>query len=123
MDVAGTDSGNPAARTALRPTFTACSPTCITQPMMTSSTMAGSRPLRSTSALSGSAARSTACHPRSLPLRLPPGVRTASTITAVVIGGSPFKTDRVVKNLYWRSYRESLRGATPRGYVGFGPQA
>ena len=51
--------------------------------MTTSSTRAGSRSLRSTSALSGAAARSTACQPDSLPLRRPTGVRTASTITAL----------------------------------------
>ena len=52
---------------------------------MTSSTRAGSRSLRSCSAFSASEARSTACQLRSLPLRLPPAVRTASTITAVVM--------------------------------------
>ena len=45
----------------------------------------GSRSLRSTRALRVSAARSTGCQPDSLPLRLPPAVRTASTITAVVM--------------------------------------
>src|SRR5674476_543005 len=43
MVVAGTDSGQPAASTALRPTLNACSPTWETQPMMTSSTSEGSR--------------------------------------------------------------------------------
>ena len=33
MVVAGTDSGYPAARTALRPTLSDCSPTCMTQPI------------------------------------------------------------------------------------------
>ena len=32
--VAGTDSGQPAASTALRPMLSDCSPTCITQPMI-----------------------------------------------------------------------------------------
>ncbi len=36
--VPGTDSGQPAASTALRPTFHDCSPTCETQPHTTSST-------------------------------------------------------------------------------------
>ena len=36
--VPGTLSGKPAARTALRPTFRACSPAWITHPTMTSST-------------------------------------------------------------------------------------
>ena len=79
----GTVSGHPAASTALRAMLAACSPTCITQPSTTSSTTAGSRSLRSRTALSSSAARSTGCHSRSLPLRLPSGVLTASTITAV----------------------------------------
>ncbi len=39
--VAGTDSGQPAASTALRPMLSDCSPTCITQPMITSSTSRG----------------------------------------------------------------------------------
>ena len=65
MVVEGTDSGNPADSTALRPMFSDWAPTCMTQPMMTSSTRAGSRPLRSTSALRVSAARSTGCQPES----------------------------------------------------------
>ena len=81
--VPGTVSGKPAASAALRPMFMACSPTVMVQPMTTSSTRAGSRSLRSTSALSGAAARSTGCQPESLPLRRPTGVRSASTITAV----------------------------------------
>ena len=83
--VAGTDSGQPAASTALRPMLSDCSPTCMTQPVMTSSTRDGSRSLRAWRAFKGSAARSTACQLRNLPLRLPPAVRTASTITAVVM--------------------------------------
>ena len=50
IDVPGTVSGNPAASAALRPMLSAWSPTCMTQPMITSSTSAGSRSLRSTSA-------------------------------------------------------------------------
>ena len=83
--VPGTVSGQPAASTALRATLIACSPTCMTQPRITSSTHAGSTPLRSTRAFSVSAARSTGCQSRSWPLRLPSGVRTASMITAVVM--------------------------------------
>jgi len=48
--------------------------------MMTSSTNAGSRLLRLAMAFRASAARSTGCQFFSFPLRLPPGVRTASTI-------------------------------------------
>ena len=55
------DSGKPAASAALRPMLMPCSPTCMTQPMITSSTSAGSRSLRSTSARSTCAARSTGC--------------------------------------------------------------
>ena len=58
---AGTVLGQAGAKPALRPMLSDCSPTCMTQPMMTSSTSAGSRSLRSTSALSVSAARSTGC--------------------------------------------------------------
>src|SRR5215207_5063171 len=57
------------------------SPTCETHPHTTSSTMSGSTPARSISALSTIADRSAACMSDSPPLRLPTGVRTASTIT------------------------------------------
>src|ERR1700760_4569254 len=57
------------------------SPTCETHPHTTSSTMSGSIPARSASALSTIADRSAACISDSPPLRLPTGVRTASTIT------------------------------------------
>src|ERR1700729_4298776 len=89
MVVAGTDSGQPAAGTALRPMLRDFSETCMTQPMITSSIRAGSSWLRSATARRASEARSTACQLRSFPLRLPPGVRTASTITAVVMVSPP----------------------------------
>ena len=76
-------SGQPAASTALRATFAACSPTCITQPITTSSTVAGSMPVRSISAFNVSAARSTGCQSLSRPFRRPSGVRMTSTMTAV----------------------------------------
>ena len=60
--VPGTSSGQPAARTALRAMLTPCFPTCMTQPMTTSSTMPGSMPVRVTTTLSVSAARSTGCN-------------------------------------------------------------
>src|SRR5579875_2618783 len=85
MVVPGTDSGKPAARTAFLATLRDWAPTCITQPRMTSSTRAGSRSLRAARALSVSAARSTGCQPERTPLRLPPAVRTASTMTALGI--------------------------------------
>ena len=68
------------ASTALRPTCIACSPPWLTQPMMTSSIALPSIPVRSTSASSVRAARSTGWTPASLPPRRPPAVRTASTI-------------------------------------------
>src|SRR4051794_39274727 len=59
-----------------------CSPTCMTQPQITSSTRAGSTPVRSTIACSTRADRSAEWMPARPPLRLPTGVRTASTMTA-----------------------------------------
>src|SRR5690606_17678288 len=82
MVTPGTDSGKPAASSALRAMLKPCSPTWLTAPMMTSSTMPGSRSFRSTRARSGMAARSTAWMSLKTPLRRPIGVRTASTITA-----------------------------------------
>jgi hypothetical protein len=46
--------GQPRGSTALRPKAEACSPACITQPMITSSIAAGSIPVRSTRAFSTS---------------------------------------------------------------------
>ena len=81
-DVPGTDSGRPDASTALRATFVDCSPTWLTQPRITSSTSAGSAPVRATSASMTCAARSTGCHPERRPPRRPPAVRTAATMKA-----------------------------------------
>ncbi len=44
-----TVSGQPATIGAIRPMFQPCSPICVTQPIWTSATSAGSRPMRSTS--------------------------------------------------------------------------
>jgi hypothetical protein len=64
MEVPGTDSGSKRdASTALRATLVDCSPTWLTQPSSTSSTAAGSMPVRSTSASSTSAARSAGMPP------------------------------------------------------------
>src|SRR6202163_500587 len=63
IEVPGTLSGSFEAITALRATLLDCSPACITQPMITSSTCEGSAPERSTSASSTEAARSTGCQP------------------------------------------------------------
>jgi hypothetical protein len=79
MLVPGTDSGRLDASTALRATLLDCSPTWPTQPMKTSSTQAGSAPVRATSASSTWAARSTGCQPDRRPPRRPPAVRRAAT--------------------------------------------
>src|SRR5206468_903999 len=55
--------------------------TCDTHPHTTSSMTFGSMPARCTSSLSTTADRSAACMADRPPLRLPTGVRTASTMT------------------------------------------
>src|SRR5690625_288308 len=80
--VPGIVSGQPAASTAKRPMLLDWSPTCETQPQITSSITAGSTPVRSISAPSTTADRSAACICANPPPRLPTGVRTASMITA-----------------------------------------
>jgi hypothetical protein len=80
MLVPGTDSGRLDASTALRAMLVACSPTWLTQPRITSSTAAGSMPLRATSASITCAARSAGCQPASLPPRRPPAVRAVATM-------------------------------------------
>src|SRR5689334_14199076 len=82
----GTDSGQPAVSTAVRAMSRACSPACMTQPQMTSSTISGSIPARSARPLSTWADSSAGCTPDRPPLRFPIGERTASTITASAIG-------------------------------------
>ena len=89
MVTPGTDSGQPAASTALRAMSKVCSPTWPTQPQITSSTSSGSTPARSARALSTCADRSTGCTPDSAPFRFPTGVRTAATITASLIAPPP----------------------------------
>ena len=78
--VAGTLSGSLEARTALRATLVDCSPTCMTQPMTTSSMAAGSIDVRSTRSFSTTAARSVGCQSFSLPPLRPPAVRPAATM-------------------------------------------
>ncbi len=80
--VAHTVSGQPATRTAPRPTFSACSPTCVTQPICTSSISPGSRSTRPTRPFSTCAASSSARISESEPFRRPIGERTASTTYA-----------------------------------------
>src|SRR5690606_41475914 len=79
---AGTVTGHPAANTALREPIPAWSPTWLTQPHWTSSIVAGSKPVRSASAVSTWADRLTGWISDSAPPRRPMGERTASTITA-----------------------------------------
>ncbi len=81
-DVAGTCHGSPAAIHALRVTFVPCSPDCVTQPPTTSSIVAGSTSLRSSSVFSVKPSRSVGCQPASAPLRFPIALRTVSTMTA-----------------------------------------
>ena len=80
--VAQTVSGHPAISEATRPTFSACSPTCETQPIWMSSTAPGSMSTRSTSDVSTCAASSSARTEARVPFRFPIGLRTASMITA-----------------------------------------
>ena len=82
MEVPGTDSGKREANTALRATFVDCSPTWLTQPMNTSSTSAGSAPVRSSKSFKTWAAKSTGCQPDKRPPLLPPAVRVAATMNA-----------------------------------------
>src|SRR5215203_3257401 len=77
-----TVSGQPATSGAIRPMFQPCSPICVTQPICTSSTSAGSRWFRSTSPFSTCAASSSPRIFDSIPSRFPIGLRTASTMSA-----------------------------------------
>src|SRR5699024_1175158 len=77
-----TVSGQPADSAAVRAMSPACSPPCVTQPQITSSTTDGSTPARSTSPFNTVADRSAGWTPARHPLRLPTALRTASTITA-----------------------------------------
>jgi hypothetical protein len=80
MVTPGTSSGKPAASQQVRAMSPACGPRASTQPNTTSSTAAGSTPVRSTSARRTWAPRSAGCTLASPPPRLPTGVRTASTM-------------------------------------------
>src|SRR5450830_323998 len=71
IEVPGTDSGRRDASTALRATLVDCSPTWLTQPRNTSSTSAGSMPVRSSTAWMTWAASSTGCQPARRPPRRP----------------------------------------------------
>ena len=80
--VAETSTGQPAASTAIRPTFHPCSPICVTQPICTSSISAGSRSCGAISPFSTCAARSSPRNAESVPRLRPIGERTASTMNA-----------------------------------------
>ncbi len=80
-----TVSGQPATIGAIRPMFQPCSPICVTQPICTSSTSAGSRSWRPTRPFSTCAASSSPRVPESDPFRLPIGLRTASTMSASLL--------------------------------------
>src|SRR5438309_4049487 len=116
-----TDSGKPAARAALRAMFRPCSPVCMTQPMITSSTSSGSRSLRCTRALSVSAARSTGCQSFSFPLRFPPAVRMASTMTAVPMVRAPSRVSGRTRPVGQDSSTRVQRCATARRVRSFRP--
>src|SRR3954451_1805052 len=82
MVTPGTWSGSPATSQAVRATSPACEPIVSQQPRITSSTSAGSMPVRSTRALIECAARSAEWTAARAPPRLPTGVQTASTTNA-----------------------------------------
>src|SRR5215831_6325513 len=92
----GTASGRPAASHAVRAMSPACGPIVSTQPNTTSSTAAGSAPVRASSAAMTCAPRSAGCAPASPPPRRPTGVRTASTrnasATTTPLGPAPTAT-------------------------------
>ena len=107
--VAATVSGQPATSTATRPTLSACSPICVTQPICTSSTCAGASPTLPISPLRTSAARSSARTVASVPLRRPMAERTASTISASVTPG-PYPTGRERSRACGRRDRSARQG-------------
>src|SRR6267378_4144218 len=78
----GTATGSPASNSAMRATLRLSSPAWLVQPRITSSMVAGSIPERSTTALIGTAARSSARMPASEPPCLPTGVRRAQQMSA-----------------------------------------
>ena len=94
MVTAGTCSGNPATSAQLRPRLKACAPIWPTQPQMTSSTSAGSMPVRSTRPRSTWAPRSTGCTWLSPPPKRPIGVRTPSMMYASVMRRPPVALHR-----------------------------
>src|SRR5689334_4743795 len=117
--VPGTVSGKPALSNALRAMLTAWSPTCVTAPAMTSSTSAGSTPVRVTSSDRLWARRSTESTSCSAPLALPfpIGVRTAPTMTASrpTYPAIPASCDSTLSNgLYTQLYHLGILRTTQR---------
>jgi hypothetical protein len=84
----GTLSGRPADSQAFLAMSNVCGPICETHPMITSSTAAGSIPVRSTSPRRACAPRSTGWTPDRDPFRLPIAVRTAPAMNASAITAS-----------------------------------
>ena len=84
----GTLSGRPADSQAFLAMSKVCGPICETHPMITSSTAAGSIPVRSTSPRRTCAPRSTGWTPDRDPFRLPIAVRTAPAMNASAITAS-----------------------------------
>ena len=70
-------------------TLVDCSPTWVTQPPITSSTVAGSTPVRSSRLVRAKPSRSAGCQLASAPPRLPKVVRSTSTITASRVISDP----------------------------------
>src|SRR6058998_2493240 len=85
----GTSTGRPARSSAIRATLRLSSPAWLVQPRITSSIASGSIPLRSTTALIGTAAKSSARTPASAPPCFPTGVRRAAQMYASVIDARP----------------------------------
>ena len=83
--VAGTLSGSPADSHAVRVRLNACSPTWLTQPPTIWPTSDGSMPVRSMIAFWTWLSTSAGCMVDRPPFRLPMGVRTASTITTLLM--------------------------------------
>ena len=88
MVTPGTLSGRPADSQAFLAMSKVCGPICETHPMITSSTAAGSIPVRSTSPRRAWAPRSTGWTPARDPFRLPIAVRTAPAMNASAITAS-----------------------------------
>src|ERR1700683_3267089 len=92
MVVAATSYGRPESNQAVRVTLKPCSPAGVTPPPTTCSTMEGSIPERLTTSAWAAPSMSAGRNPESHPLRLPIGVRTASTMTGLPMMDVPSPT-------------------------------